>query len=204
MCALHAVDLFVPAGEYISIVGASGSGKTTLMQILGCLDAPTMGQYLLAGEDVSALSPNALARVRGEKIGFVFQSFRLSSDLNALENVALPLAFRGVPRREREERAAKALDSVGLTARARHRPDALSGGQQQRVAIARAMCGEPAILLADEATGNLDAVAAREVLALFDQLHAAGNTLVLITHDEAVARRASRTVTITQGRLEEA
>ncbi|MGE4548170.1 MAG: ABC transporter ATP-binding protein, partial [Intestinibacillus sp.] len=155
----------------------------------------------LGGRDVSALRADVLACLRGREIGFVFQSFRLSPDLTALENVALPLLFRGVPRREREARAAAALERVGLAPRMRHRPGALSGGQQQRVAIARAVCGNPCLLLADEPTGNLDPCAAAEVLRLFDELHAAGHTIVLITHDKAVARRAERTVAIEDGRL---
>ena len=199
--ALQDVSLTVPDGEFVSIIGASGSGKTTLMQILGGLDSATSGRYLLGGRDVSALRADELAGLRGREIGFVFQSFCLSSDLTALENVALPLLFRGVPRRVREARAAEALRRVGLSKRMRHRPGALSGGQQQRVAIARAVCGNPRLLLADEPTGNLDPGAAGEVLRLFDELHAAGHTIVLITHDKTVAQRAERTVIIEDGRL---
>lgn len=199
--ALRDINLTVPDGQFLSIIGASGSGKTTLMQILGCLDSPTSGRYLLGGRDVGAMGDRELATLRGREIGFVFQSFRLSPDLNALENVALPLLFRGVPRREREARAAEALERVGLAGRMRHRPYALSGGQQQRVAIARAVCGSPRLLLADEPTGNLDPRASAEVMGLFDELHAAGHTIILITHDGAVARRAERTAAIEDGRL---
>lgn len=203
MCALRDIDLDIEQGEYVSIVGASGSGKTTLMHILGCMDTPTSGQYVLGGRDVGALDADALARIRGREIGFVFQSFRLSPDLTALQNVALPLLFRGMARRERERYAAAALERVGLAHRMQHRPDMLSGGQQQRVAIARAVCAQPSVLLADEPTGNLDPASAREVLALFDELHDAGHTLVLITHDNTVAGRAHRRVTIEDGRLTE-
>lgn len=204
VCALRDVNLSIARGDYLSIVGASGSGKTTLMHILGCMDAPTSGQYLLRGMDVGGLDHNALARIRNREIGFVFQSFRLSPDMTALENAALPLLFRGVPKREREQRAAAALARVGLAGRMDHRPDMLSGGQQQRVAIARAVCAEPAVLLADEPTGNLDPASAAEVLRLFDALHDAGNTIVLITHDRAVAARASRCAAIENGILTEA
>lgn len=203
VCALRDIDLDIAQGEYVSIVGASGSGKTTLMHILGCMDTPTSGSYVLGGRDVGALDADALARIRGREIGFVFQSFRLSPDLTALQNVALPLLFRSMARREREHYAATALERVGLAHRMQHRPDMLSGGQQQRVAIARAVCGQPSVLLADEPTGNLDPASAREVLALFDELHEAGHTIVLITHDNTVAGRAHRQVTIEDGRLTE-
>ena len=195
--ALRDINLTVPDGQFLSIIGASGSGKTTLMQILGCLDSPTSGRYLLGGRDVGAMGDRELATLRGREIGFVFQSFRLSPDLNALENVALPLLFRGVPRKEREARAAEALERVGLAGRMRHRPYALSGGQQQ----ARAAAHRPRLLLADEPTGNLDPRASAEVMGLFDELHAAGHTIILITHDGAVARRAERTAAIEDGRL---
>lgn len=199
VCALNKISLTVPDNQFLSIVGASGSGKTTLMNILGCLDRPTSGRYLLGGRDVGALSSDALAALRGREIGFVFQSFRLSPDMSALENVALPLIFQGVPRRERLARAAQALERVGLAQRMRHRPGALSGGQQQRVAIARAVCTNPRLLLADEPTGNLDGAAAAEIMHMLDMLHDEGRTIVLITHDPAVARRAQRTVTIENG-----
>ena len=199
--ALRHVNLDVAQGQYLSIVGPSGSGKSTLMHILGCMDTPTSGQYFLGGDAVCAMDGDALARLRNLQIGFVFQSFRLSPDLSALENVALPLLFRGVPKRERLQRAAQALTRVGLQDRMQHRPSMLSGGQQQRVAIARAVCTEPSVLLADEPTGNLDPAAAQEVLALFDALHDAGNTIILITHDRTVAARAQRCAMIAQGEL---
>ncbi len=199
--ALRNLSLHVPRGTYWSIVGASGSGKTTLLQLLGCLDVPTAGDYLLQGIATQDLDTEALARLRRALIGFVFQSFRLSSDLTALENVALPLIFRGVPRAEREERAADALLAVGLGHRMQHLPCALSGGQQQRTAIARAMCCKPALLLADEPTGNLDPQSAREVLDLFDTLQQDGHTIVLITHDPAVAARAEHCCTMQNGCL---
>ncbi len=199
--ALRHVNLDVAQGQYLSIVGPSGSGKSTLMHILGCMDTPTSGQYFLGGDAVCAMDGDALARLRNLQIGFVFQAFRLSPDLSALENVALPLLFRGVPKRERLQRAAQALTRVGLQDRMQHRPSMLSGGQQQRVAIARAVCTEPSVLLADEPTGNLDPAAAQEVLALFDALHDAGNTIILITHDRTVAARAQRCAMIAQGEL---
>lgn len=203
VCALHDVDLSIERGDYLSIVGASGSGKTTLMHILGCMDAPSSGRYLLRGVDVGGLGSDALARIRNREIGFVFQAFRLSHDMTALENAALPLLFRGVPKREREALAAEALRRVGLEGRMDHRPDMLSGGQQQRVAIARAVCAGPAVLLADEPTGNLDPASAAEVLELLDSLHESGHTIVLITHDRAVAHRAARRASIDNGRLTE-
>lgn len=200
--ALRNVSLDVRDGDYLSITGASGSGKTTLMHILGLLDAPTSGRYLLDGEDVSALRPSARAKLRGDAIGFVFQSFRLLQDLTAVENVALPLAFQGVPERRRLARAEALLEAVGLADRRDHHPKALSGGQQQRVAIARALAAEPRVLLADEPTAGLDPDAVRDVLALFDQLHADGRTIILITHDPAVAARAERRAVITAGVLQ--
>lgn len=203
VCALCDINLTIQKGEYLSIVGASGSGKTTLMNILGCMDIPTSGQYLLNGENVGALSSNTLARVRGKEIGFVFQAFRLSPDMTALENAALPLLFQGVRKRERLQRAADALERVGLAGRMEHRPDMLSGGQQQRVAIARALCVKPAVLLADEPTGNLDPESTAEVLKLFDALHDAGHTIVLITHDRNIANLASRQIMIKNGKLKE-
>lgn len=199
--ALDGVSLSIARGDYVAIVGASGSGKTTLMHIMGCLDRPTQGSYLLNGTDVRALSPAALSDLRGKRIGFVFQAFRLVAGMNALQNAALPLLFQGVPREEREERAAEALCMVGLGKRMGHRPQALSGGQQQRVAIARAIVTQPAVLLADEPTGNLDPDASREVMRLFGKLHEAGNTVVLITHDHAVAAQAQRVVEIENGKL---
>ena len=201
--ALHGVTLHIRQGEYAAIVGPSGSGKSTLMNILGCLDAPTSGSYRLHGRDVSTLSPAELARVRGEEIGFVFQGFQLLPRLTAVENVALPLLLCGMPPARRLERASLLLRQVGLGDRLHHRPSQLSGGQQQRVAVARALARDPAVLLADEPTGNLDAAATGEVLALLEALNRQGRTVVLITHDGQVARRAGRQLCISGGRLTE-
>ena len=201
--ALHGVTLHIRQGEYAAIVGPSGSGKSTLMNILGCLDTPTSGSYRLHGRDVSTLSPAELARVRGEEIGFVFQGFQLLPRLTAVENVALPLLLCGMPAAHRLERASRLLTQVGLGERLHHRPSQLSGGQQQRVAIARALARDPAVLLADEPTGNLDAAATGEVLALLEALNRQGRTVVLITHDGQVARRAGRQLCISGGRLTE-
>ena len=201
VCALNAVDLTVQDGEYLSVMGASGSGKSTLMHILGLLDSLTDGEYLLDGMEVSHLPGKVRARLRGEKIGFVFQQFRLLAGMTALENVALPLALQGVPRTERRERAFDVLERVGLSARANHLPHQLSGGQQQRVAIARAVVAEPSVILADEPTAGLDSAAADSVLELFDRLHRAGHTLVLITHDERAARCAARRMYLENGHL---
>ncbi len=201
VCALNAVELTVQSGEYVSITGASGSGKSTLMHILGLLDSLTGGEYRLDGAEVSRLPPKARAQLRGEKIGFVFQQFRLLAGMTALENVALPLALQGVPRAERLERAEALLAQVGLAERAAHRPHQLSGGQQQRTAIARALVAEPCVILADEPTAGLDPAAADSVLALFDRLHRDGHTLVLITHDERAAERAARRLFLENGRL---
>ena len=199
--ALNNVSFHIRPGEYAAIVGPSGSGKSTLMHLLGCLDSPTGGRYLLHGQDVSALDAAALARVRGERIGFVFQGFQLIPRLTALENAALPLMLCGVPRQERTARAAALLERVGLGDRLHHRPGQLSGGQQQRVAIARALARNPDVLLADEPTGALDPAATNEVLTLLDGLHASGRTIVLITHDARVAARAGRQLLIARGQL---
>ncbi len=200
--ALRGVDADVAAGEYIAITGPSGSGKSTLMHILGCLDSPTAGSYRLDGEDVSALSGKRLAQVRNRKVGFVFQTFNLMPRLTVEENVALPLKYRGgVTRGERRARALKLLERLGLSPRVGHRPDELSGGERQRVAIARALVGEPAILMADEPTGNLDSQAGSEVLKTFAELHAAGHTIVLVTHDPGVAARAQRVIHMSDGRV---
>ena len=201
VCALHGVDLTVARGDYVSITGASGSGKSTLMHILGLLDTLTDGSYLLEGADVSRLPPQALARLRSERIGFVFQRFQLIPGMTALENVALPLALQGVARAERLERAAAVLASVGLSDRLAHKPGQLSGGQQQRVAIARAVVTHPAVVLADEPTAGLDPAAAADVLALLGRLHKAGNTVVLITHDRAAAAQAARRLYLKNGEL---
>jgi putative ABC transport system ATP-binding protein len=199
--ALRGVDVHIETGEYVAIIGPSGSGKSTLMHILGCLDVPTSGQYLLAGQDVSDLGEVDLARIRNREIGFVFQQFNLLADLTALRNVALPLSYAAVPAAEREQRAMRALERVGLGDRAHHRPGELSGGQQQRVAVARALVTEPSMILADEPTGNLDSVSSADVLGLFSELHRAGRTIVLITHDAEVAARADRVVAIYDGAI---
>lgn len=200
--ALRDVSLHIREGEYVAVVGPSGSGKSTLMNILGCLDRPDSGIYCLHGRDVSRLEGSELARVRGEEIGFVFQGFQLLPRLTAEENVALPLLLQGVPARERLDRARALLTQVGLGHRLRHCPAELSGGQQQRVAVARALVRSPAVLLADEPTGNLDAEATGEVLSLLERLHDRGRTIVLITHDEAVARCAERRICISGGRVQ--
>ncbi len=199
--ALRGIDVRIAEGEYVAIIGPSGSGKSTLMHILGCLDVPTEGRYELAGRDVSDLAEAELAHIRNREIGFVFQQFNLLPDLNALRNVALPLVYAGVPAGEREQRARRALDRVGLSDRAEHRPGELSGGQQQRVAVARALVTEPSMILADEPTGNLDSVASADVLSLFRELHDAGRTIVLITHENDIAAQADRILTIRDGEI---
>ena len=200
--ALRGVDLDVQQGEYVAIMGPSGSGKSTLMHILGCLDSATDGSYRLGGTDVGTLRGRALARVRNQKVGFVFQTFNLMPRLTVEENVALPLQYRGgYTRRERRGRAGVVLERLGMSHRVGHRPEELSGGERQRVAIARALVGEPAILLVDEPTGNLDSKAGAEVLATFREVHAAGDTIVLVTHDPNVADEADRIVHMIDGRV---
>jgi putative ABC transport system ATP-binding protein len=199
--ALRGVSLRIAEGEYVAVTGPSGSGKSTLMHIIGCLDLPTSGDYVLAGGTVAALSEAHLADIRNRRIGFVFQQFNLLPSLTACRNVELPLAYAGVPPAERRGRAEDALARVGLSDRLRHRPGELSGGQQQRVAVARALVTDPALILADEPTGNLDSTASADVLSLIDELHAVGRTIVLITHEADVARRAQRSLHILDGRL---
>ncbi|MDR3121492.1 MAG: ABC transporter ATP-binding protein [Clostridiales bacterium] len=199
--ALNDVSISIERGEYVAVVGQSGSGKSTLMNILGCLDTPTSGSYVFNGMDVSNLSDSRLARIRNLEIGFIFQGFNLLFTLTALENVELPLIYQGVGGGERRRRAAKALELVGLGDRLRHRPSELSGGQQQRVAVARALVTDPPIILADEPTGNLDSKSGGELLEFIDELHAAGNTIVMITHDSNVAGRARRVIRIMDGQV---
>jgi len=201
VAALRGVDLDVHQGDFLAIVGPSGSGKSTLMNIIGCLDRPTAGSYRLGGTPVEQLTDDDLARVRGRAIGFVFQSFNLLPRTSALENVATPLLYQGVGRKERYERAAASLERLGLGDRMRHEPSELSGGQQQRVAIARALVGEPALILADEPTGNLDSASGADVIALLHELNAAGTTIVMITHDADVAVNARRQVHVRDGLL---
>ncbi len=199
--ALRGVSLVVGRGEYLAIMGSSGSGKSTLMNILGCLDIPTTGRYQLDGVDVSQLSDRQLALVRNRRIGFVFQSFNLIPRTTALANVELPLAYAGVRPAERRARARAALEAVGLSDRANHEPNQLSGGQQQRVAVARALVGAPALILADEPTGNLDTQSSSEVLAVLDELNRSGRTIVLITHEDDVAAHARRMIRLVDGRI---
>ncbi len=196
---LHGIDMRVMRGEYVAIMGPSGSGKSTMMNIIGCLDRATSGTYRLDGEDVSNLDDNALAAIRLRKLGFVFQGFNLLARTDAAKNVALPLFYAGVGARERTKRAMAVLEEVGLSDRARHKPSELSGGQQQRVAIARALINNPAVLLADEPTGNLDTRTSADIMALFDQLHVGGRTIIMVTHDENVARNARRIIRLLDG-----
>ena len=200
--ALRGIDLRIQPGELVAIMGPSGSGKTTLMEILGCLSRPTRGRYRLSGRAIDEIDADGLARLRGEQIGFVFQSFNLLPRLTVVENVELPLAYRGVSRTDRRERALASLARVGLAARARHLPTEISGGERQRVAIARALVNRPSLLLADEPTGNLDSETGNGILALLRSLHDEGNTVVLVTHDAAIGAQAQRRIRLRDGQIE--
>jgi putative ABC transport system ATP-binding protein len=200
--ALRGVSIEIDRGEYVAIMGPSGSGKSTLMNLIGCLDTPSKGSYLLNGKMVSEMNDNELARIRNQEIGFVFQTFNLLPRATALQNVELPLVYAGVSSKDRQVRAKDALEKVELTSRMTHRPNELSGGQRQRVAIARALVNGPSILLADEPTGNLDSKTGAEIMALFARLHQAGNTIVLVTHEADVAQFAHRTISVRDGQVE--
>lgn len=200
--ALDGVSISINRNEYVAIMGPSGSGKSTLMNILGCLDTPTEGNYLLNGTDVSNMDDNELSEVRNREIGFIFQSFNLLPRYNAMENVALPLIYSGIPRSEREQRAVEALNNVGLGDRTEHRPSELSGGQRQRVAIARALINKPSIVLADEPTGNLDTKTSIDIMQLFEQIYKSGNTVIIVTHEEDIANYARRIVRLRDGKIE--
>ena len=199
--ALRGVSIEIQRGEYVAIMGPSGSGKSTLMNLIGCLDTPTKGSYLLNDKEVAAMNDDELARIRNEEIGFVFQTFNLLPRATALHNVELPLVYGGVTGKVRQERAREALAKVELTERASHRPNELSGGQRQRVAIARALVNNPSILLADEPTGNLDSATSSEIMALFNELHQAGNTVILVTHEQDIAAHAKRRVMLRDGKV---
>jgi len=196
---LHGIDLLIAENEYVAVMGPSGSGKSTLMNILGCLDTPSSGKYLFKGVDVNSLNDDALSAMRNKEIGFIFQNFNLLPRLNALQNVELPLIYSGTPGQERRERALKALEKVGLSDRLHHKPSELSGGQRQRVAVARALVTNPGILLADEPTGALDSKTGEDIMQLFHKLHADGNTIILITHEQEIANYAYRTIFIKDG-----
>ena len=201
--ALDGIDLDIEKGDLVAIVGHSGSGKSTLMNMLGCLDTPTSGKYVLDGQDVASMTDNQLADVRNKEIGFIFQGFNLISNLDAVGNVELPLVYRGVSKNERKQLAMEALKSVGLEDRMKHKPNEMSGGQQQRVAVARAVAAKPLIILADEPTGNLDTKSTQENMEILKELHRSGRTVIIITHDEEIASQAHRVIRILDGRIEE-
>ena len=201
--ALDGIDLDIEKGDLVAIVGHSGSGKSTLMNMLGCLDTPTSGKYVLDGQDVASMTDNQLADVRNKEIGFIFQGFNLISNLDAVENVELPLVYRGVSKNERKQLAMEALKSVGLEDRMKHKPNEMSGGQQQRVAVARAVAAKPPLILADEPTGNLDTKSTQEIMEILKELHRSGRTVIIITHDEEIASQAHRVIRIMDGRIEE-
>ena len=201
--ALDGIDLDIEKGDLVAIVGHSGSGKSTLMNMLGCLDTPTSGKYVLDGQDVASMTDNQLADVRNKEIGFIFQGFNLISNLDAVGNVELPLVYRGVSKNERKQLAMEALKSVGLEDRMKHKPNEMSGGQQQRVAVARAVAAKPPIILADEPTGNLDTKSTQEIMEILKELHRSGRTVIIITYDEEIASQAHRVIRILDGRIEE-
>lgn len=201
--ALRSVSLDINKNEYVALMGPSGSGKSTLMNILGCLDTPTSGSYVLNGTDVSKLTDNELAQIRNKEIGFVFQTFNLLARSTALDNVALPLVYAGISKNERMERARKMLEDVGLGNRMHHKPNELSGGQRQRVAVARALVNSPSIILADEPTGNLDSKTSIEIMGLFEEIHEKGNTIIIVTHEEDIAQHAHRIVRVRDGKIGE-
>ena len=201
--ALDGIDLDIEKGDLVAIVGHSGSGKSTLMNMLGCLDTPTSGKYVLDGQDVASMTDNQLADVRNKEIGFIFQGFNLISNLDAVGNVELPLVYRGVSKNETKQLAMEALKSVGLEDRMKHKPNEMSGGQQQRVAVARAVAAKPPIILADEPTGNLDTKSTQEIMEILKELHRSGRTVIIITHDEEIASQAHRVIRILDGRIEE-
>ncbi len=200
--ALDHVSLIVNTGEYVAIIGQSGSGKSTLMNMLGCLDVPSSGEYILNGQNVSRLTDDELSDIRNQEIGFIFQGFNLIPSFTAVENVELPLLYRGVGKRERHELAVKALEKVGLSKRMEHKPSEMSGGQQQRVAIARAIAQAPPVILADEPTGNLDSGSSKEIIQILKELHKEGRTIILITHDNEIAAQAKRVIRIKDGKIE--
>ncbi len=199
---LKGIDLDIKRGEYVAIMGPSGSGKSTLMNLLGCLDTPTAGFYSLNGKDVSQMTDDELADIRNTEIGFVFQTFNLLPRTTALDNVALPMVYAGISKKDREARATEVLTDVGLADRMDHKPNQLSGGQRQRVAVGRALVNKPSIILADEPTGNLDSKTGTEIMALFDQIHAAGNTVIMVTHEEDIAAHAKRVIRLRDGIIE--
>jgi putative ABC transport system ATP-binding protein len=200
--ALDSVSLTIERNEYLAIMGPSGSGKSTLMNLIGCLDTPTSGTYMLNGNDVSRMTDDALASIRNREIGFVFQTFNLLPRATALQNIELPLIYAGMPASQRRQRVAEAVDAVGLGDRAHHRPNELSGGQRQRVAIARALVNRPSLILADEPTGNLDSKTGEEIMQLFSVLHAAGNTIIMVTHEPDIARHCARVIRLRDGHIE--